>query len=391
MRYAFTPEEEEFRAEVRGWLIEQLPDDWNGIDEDSEEGWELTRLMRSKLAEKGWLTLAWPEEYGGQGASFMKQVVFNEEMSHARCPGIDGSAIKMLGPTLMIHGSEQQRRTLLPPVARGEVEWCQGYSEPDSGSDLASLQLRVDETDDGWVVNGSKIWTSMAHRADWIFFLGRTNQDAPKHRGISFFVADMHTAGIEVRPIVNMAGSHHFNQTIFEDVHIPKDALVGERDRGWYIGATLLDFERSGVQYSANGRRILNELAEFAREQMGSDGRPMSEDSQVRNKFAELDVDIECARLVAYEVAWMQSVGQVPNKEASASKILGTQLMQKLAKFGTELGGMYGMLGPGSEYAPIDGKYPKMQLSSVSSTIAAGTTEINKGIIASRGLGLPRG
>ena len=227
MRYAFTPEEEEFRAEVRDWLTEQLPDDWNGIDEDSEEGWKLTRLMRSKLAEKGWLTLAWPKEYGGQDASFMKQVVFNEEMSHARCPGIDGSAIKMLGPTLMIHGSEEQRRTLLPPVARGEVEWCQGYSEPDSGSDLASLQLRVDETDDGWAVNGSKIWTSMAHRADWIFFLGRTNQDAPKHRGISFFVADMHTPGIEVRPIINMAGSHHFNQTIFEDVHIPKDGLVG--------------------------------------------------------------------------------------------------------------------------------------------------------------------
>jgi alkylation response protein AidB-like acyl-CoA dehydrogenase len=347
--------------------------------------------MRKKLADKGWLTLAWPTEYGGQGASFMKQVVFSEEMTAMQAPGVDGFGIKMLGPTIMVHGTEEQKKRLLPPIARGELQWCQGYSEPDSGSDLASLQLKVEETDDGWVVNGSKIWTSQAHRADWIFFLGRTDPDAPKHRGISFFVADRHTPGIEVRPIVNMAGEHHFNQTIFEDVHIPKDALIGERDRGWYIAATLLDFERSGVQYPAGGRRTFNELLEFAKVTPGSDGQSLSEDPEILRQFAELDVDIECARLVAYEVAWMQSVGQIPNKEASAAKVLGTKLTQKLAKFGTELAGMYGMLGPGSEFAPIDGRYPQMQMSVVAHTIFAGTTEIQKNIIATRGLGLPRG
>ena len=391
MRYTFTAEEEDFRREVRTWLKEQLPDDWNGGDESTDEGWAFNLEMRKKLADKGWLTLAWPTEYGGQGASFMKQVVFSEEMTTAQAPGVDGFGIKMLGPTIMVHGTEEQKKRLLPPIARGELQWCQGYSEPDSGSDLASLQLKVEETDDGWVVNGSKIWTSQAHRADWIFFLGRTNPDAPKHRGISFFVADRHTPGIEVRPIVNMAGEHHFNQTIFEDVRIPKDSLIGERDRGWYIAATLLDFERSGVQYPAGGRRTYNELLEFAKVTPGSDGQPLSQDLDIRRQFAELDVDIECARLVAYEVAWMQSVGQIPNKEASAAKVLGTKLTQKLAKFGTELAGMYGMLGPGSEFAPIDGRYPQMQMSVVAHTIFAGTTEIQKNIIATRGLGLPRG
>ena len=390
MRYTFTVEEEEFRQEVRTWLTEQLPDSWDG-DDGTDEGWAFNLEMRKKLADKGWLTLAWPTEYGGQGASFMKQVVFNEEMTYQQAPGVDGFGIKMLGPTLMVHGTEEQKRRLLPPIARGEVQWCQGYSEPDAGSDLASLQLKVEETDDGWVVNGSKIWTSQAHRADWIFFLGRTNPDAPKHRGISFFIADRHTPGIEVRPIINMAGEHHFNQTIFEDVHIPKDALIGERDRGWYIAATLLDFERSGVQYPAGGRRTFTELLAFAKSTPGPDGRPLAEDPEVRRKFAELDVDIECARLVAYEVAWMQSVGQIPNKEASAAKVLGTTLTQKLARFGTELAGMYGMLGPGSEFAPIDGKYPQMEMSVVAYTIFAGTTEIQKNIIATRGLGLPRG
>ena len=274
MRYTFTADEEDFRREVRAWLTEQLPDEWNGGDESTDEGWAFNLEMRKKLANKGWLTLAWPTEYGGQGASFMKQVVFSEEMTAAQAPGVDGFGIKMLGPTIMVHGTEEQKKRLLPPIARGELQWCQGYSEPDSGSDLASLQLKVEETDDGWVVNGSKIWTSQAHRADWIFFLGRTNPDAPKHRGISFFVADRHTPGIEVRPIVNMAGEHHFNQTIFEDVHIPKDALIGERDRGWYIAATLLDFERSGVQYPAGGRRTFNELLEFAKATPGSDGQP---------------------------------------------------------------------------------------------------------------------
>ena len=390
MRYTFTVEEEEFRQEVRTWLTEQLPDSWDG-DDGTDEGWAFNLEMRKKLADKGWLTLAWPTEYGGQGASFMKQVVFNEEMTYQQAPGVDGFGIKMLGPTLMVHGTEEQKRRLLPPIARGEVQWCQGYSEPDAGSDLASLQLKVEETDDGWLVNGSKIWTSQAHRADWIFFLGRTNPDAPKHRGISFFIADRHTPGIEVRPIINMAGEHHFNQTIFEDVHIPKDALIGERDRGWYIAATLLDFERSGVQYPAGGRRTFTELLAFAKSTPGPDGRPLAEDPEVRRKFAELDVDIECARLVAYEVAWMQSVGQIPNKEASAAKVLGTTLTQKLARFGTELAGMYGMLGPGSEFAPIDGKYPQMEMSVVAYTIFAGTTEIQKNIIATRGLGLPRG
>ena len=391
MRYAFTAEEEAFRTEVRDWLDEVLPPDFQGGEEASDEGFELTLKYRKILADKGWLTLAWPVEYGGQGASFMNQVIFNEEMAYSRCPGRDGFGAKMLGPTLMVQGTEEQRRRLLPPIARGEVQWCQGYSEPDSGSDLASLQLRAVDDGDEWVLNGTKIWTSMAHRADWIFVLARTNPDAPKHRGISFMVADMKTPGITVEPIVNMAGDHHFNQVVFQDVRLPRDALIGERDRGWYVAATLLDFERSGVDYPAVGRRNFEELVRFAKSTPGADGRPLAEDPDVRRRFAELDVDIECARLVAYEVAWMQSNGDIPNMEASAAKVLGTQLSQKVAKLGTDLMGMYGQLEPGSELAPLDGRFPKMQLSVVAHTIFAGTSEIQRNIIATRGLGLPRG
>lgn len=391
MRYAFTAEEEVFRTEVRDWLDEVLPPDFLGVEEASDEGFEEALRYRKMLADKGWLTLAWPVEYGGQGASFMKQVIFNEEMAYARCPGRDGFGAKMLGPTLMVQGTEEQRRRLLPPIGRGAVQWCQGYSEPDSGSDLASLQLRAVDDGDEWVLNGTKIWTSMAHRADWIFVLARTNPDAPKHRGISFMVADMKTPGITVEPIVNMAGDHHFNQVVFQDVRLPKDALIGERDRGWYVAATLLDFERSGVDYPSVGRRNFEELVKFAKSTPGADGEPLAEDPDVRRRFAELDVDIECARLVAYEVAWMQSNGDIPNMEASAAKVLGTQLSQKVAKLGTDLMGMYGQLEPGSELAPLDGRFPKMQLSVVAHTIFAGTSEIQRNIIATRGLGLPRG
>ncbi|MFW6195395.1 MAG: acyl-CoA dehydrogenase family protein, partial [Chloroflexota bacterium] len=346
MRYAFTPEEEAFRKELRGWLAENMRPKWEGVNEGEPEGFEIARAMRRKLAAKGWLTMAWPPEYGGQGASFMRQVIFNEEMAYARAPGRDQFGAKMLGPTLMVYGTEEQKRRFLPPIARGDVQWCQGYSEPNAGSDLASLQLSAVDDGDHWLVNGSKIWTSMAHHADWIFFLARTDPDVPKHRGISFMVADMTTPGIDVRPIKNMAGDHHFNEVVFDNVLLPKDALIGERDRGWYVAATLLDFERSGVDYPALARRNWEDLVRFARDNKGADGKPLSEDPDMRRKLVDLDMDIESARLVAYDVAHMQSQGQLPNAEASIAKVQGTQLSQKVARVGAEMMGMGGLLEP---------------------------------------------
>ena len=392
MRYEFTPEEEAFRAELLGWIENEVPEEYKGIGEaGSDEEWENGLKVRRQLAGKGWLTLAWPTEYGGQGAPMMQQVIFNEEMVYHRVPGRDGFGTKMLAPTLMVHGTEEQRRKYLPPIARGEVQWCQGYSEPDSGSDLASLQMRAVDDGDDFVVNGSKIWTSGAHRADWIFFLVRTDPDAPKHRGISFLLAPMSTPGITVEPIINMAGHHAFNQVFFEDVRVPKENLVGELNRGWYVAATLLDFERSGIDYPAQARRTLDDLTEYAHNTLGTDGHPLSKDPDVRRRLVDLGIETDAARSIAYQVADMQARGEIPNKEASMSKTLGTSLVQSVYRFGVDMLGMYGQLRPGSPRAVLDGRMLEMQLITVAYTIFAGTTEIQKNIIATRGLGLPRG
>ncbi|MAR37359.1 MAG: acyl-CoA dehydrogenase [Chloroflexi bacterium] len=390
MRYTFTEEDEKFRQELRVWIRNEIPvnfEKWHGVNEAGED-FEYGLKIRRKLANKGWLTMAWPKEYGGQGASYMKQVIFNEEMSYHRMPGRDGFGAKMLGPTLMVHGTEEQKKRFLPPIANGEVQWCQGYSEPDSGSDLASLKLKVEDKKDHWLVNGTKVWTSMAHKATWIFFLGRTDPDAPKHKGISFFVANIEDSGIEVQPIINMGNEHYFNQVIFNNVKIPKDSLIGELNRGWYIAATLLDFERSGVEYPSSAKRNFEEIIQFVKKNKNSSGEPLIQDPYINKTLVDLDLDIEAARLMAYEVAYLQSQGEVPSIEGSVAKILGTTLTQKIAKIGTDFSGLYGQLTDSS--APFDGKYLKQQLHVTAFTIFAGTTEIQKNIIATRGLGLPR-
>ena len=390
MRYTFTEEDEKFRQELRNWIRNEIPvnfEKWHGVNEAGED-FEYGLKIRRKLAKKGWLTMAWPKEYGGQGASYMKQVIFNEEMSYHRMPGRDGFGAKMLGPTLMVHGTEEQKKRFLPPIANGEVQWCQGYSEPDSGSDLASLKLKVEDKKDHWLVNGTKVWTSMAHKATWIFFLGRTDPDAPKHKGISFFVANIEDSGIEVQPIINMGNEHYFNQVIFNNVKIPKDSLIGELNRGWYIAATLLDFERSGVEYPSSAKRNFEEIIQFVKKNKNSSGEPLIQDPYINKTLVDLDLDIEAARLMAYEVAYLQSQGEVPSIEGSVAKILGTTLTQKIAKIGTDFSGLYGQLTDSS--APFDGKYLKQQLHVTAFTIFAGTTEIQKNIIATRGLGLPR-
>ncbi len=391
MDFKFTPEEEGFRKEVTGFLKQELPADWDGEGEGgSDEDWAFNLQMRKKLSQKGWLTLAWPKEHGGGGASIMTQTIFREEMAYHRAPGIDFWGITMLAPTLMIHGTEEQKRRFLPAVAHGEIQWCQGYSEPGSGSDLASLQTRADVDGDEYVVNGTKIWTSNAHRADWIMLLARTNQDAEKHRGITFLLVDMKSPGVSIRPIINMAGSHGFNQIFFDNVRVPKENKVGEENRGWYVGATLLDFERSGVQYSAGGRRFLGELVRFAKE-TAWDGTLLAKRPEVRNRLADAAIEVEVSRMNSYYIAYMQNKGSVPNKEASVSKLFSTEMQQRLAATGMKLLGMYGTLAPGSKWAPLKGRIERNFLLSHSSTIAGGTSEIQRNVIANRGLGLPRG
>ena len=388
MNFEFSDDEISFRKELQSWLKEELKDRPQDTDSDGE--WAFGLEMRKKLADKGWLTMAWPEEYGGQGVSHMMQVVFAEEMSYHRAPGRDVFGTRMMAPTLMIHGTEEQKKEFLPPVSKGEVQWCQGYSEPESGSDLASHQKRAVEDGDDFIINGTKIWTSSAHRADHIMVLTRTDPDAPKHRGISFLLCDMNTPGLTVNPIINMAGDHGFNMVTFDNVRVPKKNLVGEQNRGWYVGATLLDFERSGVDYSAGGRRVLEELTDYAKNS-SQNGSLISNNPIMRNRLANLAIEVEVSRLISYNIAWMQGEGLVPNKESSMGKVVGTELQQHLSETGMQMLGLHGQLEPGSKYAPLDGRIEHMHLTNVSETIQAGTSEIQRNIIATRGLGLPRG
>ena len=391
MDFQFTAEDEAFRRDVREFIKQELPADWEGGGRYPEEDdWDLTLELRKKMADRGWLTMHWPEEYGGQNASAVRSAIFSEELTYNRTPGRDIFGVRMLGPTLMIHGSEEQKRAHLPPVARGEIQWCQGYSEPESGSDLASLSTRAVLDGDEYVINGSKIWTSMAHHADWIMLLTRTDPDAPKHRGITFILVDMKTPGIEVRPIINMAGRHEFNQIMLDDVRVPRANVVGEENRGWYVAVTLLDFERSGIDYSASARRLMDEIKDYATETT-QNGKPMIELPWVRSLLADRYIDCEVARLMAYNVAYMQGQGLVPNKEASMSKVFGSETVQRVTAAGMEIVGMYGVLGRDEKWAPLKGRVQEAWMSAFSGTIAAGTSEIQRNIIATRGLGLPRG
>ena len=392
MEFKFSLEDETFRRDLRQFVKDELPSDWEGGGRWPEEtDWDLTREMRKKLADKGWLTMHWPEEYGGQARSIMEQTVYREEMTYWGVPGTDlgTGAIGWVGPVLMISGTEEQKSEHLPPIANAERYWCTLYSEPGSGSDLASLQTSAVRDGDDYIINGQKIWTSSGHIADWGWLAARTDPDAPKHRGISLFMLDMKSQGVTVRPIVNMAGSHEFNEVYFDNVRVPKGNLVGEENRGWYTLAVALDFERSGVGYSASARRTLETLVKYAKE-TERNGKPLSEDPIVRHKLAERKIEIEVSRWLSYQVAWMQSQDMVPNAEASMSKLFGTELTQKVASTGMDILGMTGQLSKGSKWAPLQGYIQRLSLSSVSSTIAAGTSEIQRDIIARRGLGLPR-
>ena len=390
MDFRFTSEQERFRQEVRAFLRERLPPDWAGSDNAIEQdAFEFGRAFLKQLAPKRWIAPAWPKEYGGLGLSLWEQVVFSEEMAYHRAPLLNIAAIGYLGPTIMIYGSDEQKRQHLPGITSGEVIWCQGYSEPGSGSDLASLQTRAVQDGDDFVISGQKIWTSQAHYADWMFLLARTDPEAPKHKGISYFLLDMKSPGITVRPLINMAYQQGFSEVFFDNVRVPRSGLLGELNRGWYMATTTLDFERSSVAGSASGRRTLEELTAFAKETK-VDGGLLFERPQVRHKLAELWIELGIARLLSYRVVSLQERGLVPNYESSIVKVTNAEYSQRLARTGLHLLGLYGQLQPDSPHARLRGRFERSYLATVGSSIAGGTNEIQRNIIAQRGLGLPR-
>ena len=395
MDFIFTPEQEAFRQELRQWIKENLPPDWDELAlRPEEENRDFTRQIAKKLGEKGWLAAAWPKEYGGLGLSPMEQLIYKEEMTYHRVPGIDMGigGITWIGPALMILGTEEQKKEHLPPLARGERWWCTGYSEPEAGSDMANVRCRAVLHGDEYIINGQKLWTSGGDISDyWCWLMVRTGPEEPKHRGISLLLVDMKTPGITIRPLIDMAGTHDLNEVFYDDVHVPRKNLVGEENRGWYHIMISLDFERTaGVARASQLRRTLDELIKFAKEAKVY-GKPLAEDLLVRHKLAEIAIETEVTRMLAYRVVWMQTKGLIPNYEASMIKLYATELMQRVAHVGTQIMGLYGQLGIGSKWAPLKGAMEDAYLSHVGRTIAAGTSEIQRNIIAMRGLGLPRG
>ena len=392
MDFGFSAENEKFRAEIRAFIAQHVSQDILAEMQAGAAGagiGPLTRALILKIGERGWIGMSWPKEYGGADSSPMMNTIFAEEMAYRRAPGHDRFGTRMFGPTLMRFGTEEQRTKYLGSIARGEIQWCQGYSEPNSGSDLASLQTKAVEDGDDFIVTGAKIWTSLAHRADMMFMLVRTDPEARPHKGISLILVDMKSPGVEVQPIVNMAGVHSFNQVVFDHVRVPKANLVGDLNDGWRAGMTVLNFERSGIDYAAWARAALEELIDY----VNSDDAEVSAaktDPTVRVKLAELHMEVEAARLMCYDVSYRQGKGEIPSSEASMSKVAASEVYLKVLDYGVDLLGMYGVLEPGSDQAELQGRFFKMRLFYTSGPILAGTNEIQKNIIAQRGLGLPR-
>ncbi|MCK9486789.1 MAG: acyl-CoA dehydrogenase family protein [Dehalococcoidia bacterium] len=418
MDWSDSPEQAAFRKEVREFIQTQLPDRYRpkdafapgadsseGGEEESEltAGWQADRKSQDPekretakqwadaLAARGWIAPAWPKEYGGAGLSVMEQFIYNQEMAESGAPSVGGMGVSMIGPTIIVHGTDEQKEEHLSRILSGEVAWAQGYSEPGAGSDLASLQTRAVRDGDEYVVNGQKIWTSGAHFADWLFALVRTDPEAPKHRGISFMVMDIKSPGITVRPIIDMGWKHPFNETFFEDVKVPVKNRIGEENRGWYVGMTLLDFERSGIAGAISYKRDMGQLKHFLETEDGKRFR-RQDFNTTRLELADRAVETEVLFNFAFRIVSIQNRGLVPNYEASVNKMYGSELHQRISRTGTKAWGLYGNVWDSkSEHAPMKAHHIKDYVGSVPHTIFSGSNEIQRNVIATRGLGLPRG
>lgn len=394
MDFRFTPEQEELRLEIKEFAKKELPPDWYGSpdEEYADENWEFTRQMAKKLARKGWLVLSWPKEYGGRGKSVLEQAIYQDEMFYYGIPGtgMGVSGIGWVGPCLMLFGTEEQKGEHLPKIASGDSFWCTGYSEPGAGSDLGALQCRAVADGDDYVINGQKVWTSAGHISDWCWLAVRTNTNVPKHKGISLLLVDMKSKGITVRPLLNLAGFRTFNEVFFDDVRVPKKNLVGQENKGWYYIVTALDFERvmPGIRSYSTCRRILDKTISYIKNSNPDDS--LANNTVIRNKLAELAAHIEAGRLLSYRVAWMQSKGEIPNYEASLSKVYNSELIGKAVNTALNILGLYGQLLTDSKYTAFKGWLTNTYMIYLGSLIAAGTSEVQRNIVAQRGLGLPR-
>jgi alkylation response protein AidB-like acyl-CoA dehydrogenase len=389
MDLGFTAEEEVFREEVRTWLDGNLPPEWGhrgvgGYREDADE--DIQRGWQKRLHEGGWLKLSWPREAGGRAATPVMQAIYHEEMAKAGAPGILGRlGVSLLAPTLLVHGSAWQKEAYVEKILSGELVFCQGFSEPDAGSDLAGLRARAERRDGHWVLDGQKTWSSGAHYADKSFLLARTDPDADAHKGISFFLVDMHQPGVEVRPIRQMTGGGEFCEIFLSGAVVDDRDVVGEPGAGWKIAMAVFGFERGGLAQAARFERAVAELATLARD------RGAGADPTVRQKIAQAQIEAHVFRLIGLRNLTTAQQGHAPGPDASMTKLYWSEMDKRIQETAVGVQGLYGALAPDSPFAVEDGRWQYGWMWAQAETIYAGSSEILRNIIAERVLGLPRG
>jgi len=399
MDFRYTPEQEAFRTRLRTWLernrAEVFGDGSDPLaerDEDGDARWRKMLEWHRRLYEAGYVALHWPKEWGGGGAGLVEQAIYQDEVLRLGLPlyGANQLAIDRIGPTLIFLGNDEQRRRYLPKMLTGEEIWCQGYSEPGAGSDLAGLQTRAVIDGDDFVINGQKVWTSLAQRAHTQVLLVRTDPQAPKHRGISYLLVDMHTPGITVRPLVQITGESDFNEVFYDNVRVPRKNLVGELNQGWQVSIATLMYERVSGGTRHPVERTVNELIDLSRT-VEFAGMPAARHPYVRQKLAHFATEALCLRLSRYRSLTAQLNGRVPGPESSFGKLHATELNLRVAMFADELLGPYAQLERGSPAAIESGRWPYRALRARGLTIAAGSSEIQHNIIGERVLKLPKG
>jgi alkylation response protein AidB-like acyl-CoA dehydrogenase len=398
MDFEFREEEIAFREEVVEFAEKELPPDWDEktlywpggygtLAQMETEFKEFTQQFHHKLGKKGWLSLGWPEEYGGMN-SWIKHAIVDEVMSYYRAP-YGGIATWISGPTIIEVGSEKMKKQWLARIASGEATFWLGYSEPDAGSDLGSLRTTALDKGDYFLVNGQKTWSTGAHVTDYAWLLAKTNLEAPKHKSATLMIVDNKTPGITIRPILNVLGVHSFNEVFFDNVKVPKENVIGEINNGFYSVMRALAYERLIMGMGAF-KRVLEELIHYVKTTQYN-GELLAKNPLVRNKIAAIAIEIEVLYGFYWRTAHQMDRGKFSDNEAAVLKLFGTELSRSIAGTAMDILGLYGQLDRGSKWAPIlNGWICIGYLDSISGPIGAGTSEVQRGIIATRELGLPR-
>jgi alkylation response protein AidB-like acyl-CoA dehydrogenase len=383
MDLTLSPSESAFRDEIRAWIEANDPGPEPVGDEDA--GFEFRREWQRKLDAAGWAGLSWPKEYGGRGATLIEQAIFYEELARAGSPSMANVlALAMGGPTVIAHGTDEQKRRFLPPILSAEEIWCQGFSEPDSGSDLASLKTRAVRDGDEWVVTGQKVWTTFAHHAKWCMLVARTDQDAPKHKGLTYFLMDMEQDAVEVRPLYQITGEAEFNELFINEARIPHENIIGGEGNGWGVAITTLMHERFTLAFGLQlqVQIALRELTDRAKTVRAGDGHTAIQDPVIRQRLAQLMIEAEVLRLNAYRGLTAVMLHGIPGPEGSLGKWHWSEVAQSITALAMDIAGPHAQL--------VEDEWTYRFLRSHANSIEGGTTEILKNIVAERVLGLPR-